>query len=339
MARRGQLLGHVTLTLELWAVLTLDRVSKRFPSGQLAVRELSLTVGDGETCILVGPSGCGKTTTLRMINRLVEPTGGRILLDGEDVTRMDPVHLRLRMGYVIQQVGLFPHMTVAGNVATVPNLLGWDRDRTRRRVDELLELVGLDPEQYARRYPHQLSGGQRQRVGVARALGADPPVLLMDEPFGAIDRVTRDRLQNEFLRIQAQMRKVVVFVTHDIDEAVKMGDRIAILSQGGVLEQYDTPARVLAEPATPFVAEFLGPDRGQKRLSVVTIDPARLEPVAGNGAEAAVPATATLADALSIMLLHDTDRVRVDRDGSALGILTLHSLLETAASTQAGGSD
>ena len=311
-------------------MLTLDRVTKRYPNGQVAVHELSLTVGDGETCILVGPSGCGKTTTLRMINRLIEPTGGRILLDGEDVTRIDPVRLRLRMGYVIQQVGLFPHMTVADNVATVPNLLGWDRDRTRRRVAELLDLVGLDPARYARRYPHQLSGGQRQRVGVARALGADPPVLLMDEPFGAIDRVTRDRLQNEFLRIQAQMRKVVVFVTHDIDEAVKMGDRIAILKEGGVLEQYDTPARVLAAPATTFVADFLGPDRGQKRLSVVTIDPGRLEP-APPGTDAGVPADATLAEALSVMLLHDTDKVAVSRNGDVLGVLTLHSLLETAA--------
>jgi osmoprotectant transport system ATP-binding protein len=313
------------------AVLTLDRVSKRYPNGQVAVHDLTLTVGDGETCILVGPSGCGKTTTLRMVNRLIEPSGGRILLDGEDVTDLDPVRLRLRMGYVIQQVGLFPHMSVADNVATVPNLLGWDRDRTRRRVAELLDLVGLPPDRFARRYPHQLSGGQRQRVGVARALGADPPVLLMDEPFGAIDRVTRDRLQNEFLRIQAQMRKIVVFVTHDIDEAVKMGDRIAILKEGGVLQQYDTPARVLAEPATPFVAEFLGPDRGQKRLSVVHIDPGRLEKATMYRTDAQVPVDAMLADALSAMLLHDTDRVKVNRNGEIVGVLTLHSLLETAA--------
>ncbi|HXM54936.1 MAG TPA: ATP-binding cassette domain-containing protein [Candidatus Dormibacteraeota bacterium] len=312
-------------------MLTLDRVTKRYPNGQVAVHELSLTIGDGETCILVGPSGCGKTTTLRMINRLIEPTGGRILLDGADVTRIDPVHLRLRMGYVIQQVGLFPHMTVADNIATVPNLLGWDRARTRRRVAELLDLVGLDAARFAGRYPHQLSGGQRQRVGVARALGADPPVLLMDEPFGAIDRVNRDRLQNEFLRIQGQMRKIVVFVTHDIDEAVKMGDRIAILREGGVLEQYDTPARVLAEPATPFVAEFLGPDRGQKRLSVVHIDPGRLEKATLGGTDAEIAVDATLADALSAMLLHDTDRVRVNRNGTVLGVLTLHSLLQTAA--------
>ena len=312
-------------------MLTLDRVSKRYPNGLTAVHDLRLTVGDGETCILVGPSGCGKTTTLRMINRLIEPTGGRILLDGEDVTQIDPVHLRLRMGYVIQQVGLFPHMTVADNVAVVPRLVGWDRARVRRRVRELLELVGLDPAEFERRYPHQLSGGQRQRVGVARALGADPPVLLMDEPFGAIDRVTRDRLQNEFLAIQARIGKVVVFVTHDIDEAVKMGDRIAILKEGGVLQQYDTPARVLAQPATQFVADFLGPDRGQKRLSVVGIDPGRLEKATLYRTDAEVPVSATLADALSSMLLHDTDRVRVNRNGEVLGVLTLSSLLDMAA--------
>ena len=317
-------------------MLSLERVSKRYPNGQVAVHDLTLTVADGETCILVGPSGCGKTTTLRMINRLIEPTSGRILLDEQDVTRADPVKLRLQMGYVIQQVGLFPHMTVADNVATVPRLLGWDRDRVRRRVGELLDLVGLDAARFAERYPHQLSGGQQQRVGVARALGADPPVLLMDEPFGAIDRVTRDRLQNEFLRIQSQMRKIVIFVTHDIDEAVKMGDRIALLREGGVLEQYDTPARVLAHPATPFVADFLGPDRGQKRLSVVGIDPRRLEEAGRHQTEAEVPETASLADALSAMLLHDTDRVRVDRNGSVLGVLTLHSLLETATA-DAGG--
>ncbi len=311
-------------------MLSLEQVSKRYPNGQVAVHDLSLVVADGETCILVGPSGCGKTTTLRMINRLIEPTGGRILLDGRDVTRTDPVRLRLQMGYVIQQVGLFPHMTVGDNVATVPNLLGWDRERTRRRSAELLDLVGLDPSRYAKRYPHQLSGGQQQRVGVARALGADPPVLLMDEPFGAIDRVTRDRLQNEFLRIQDQMRKIVVFVTHDIDEAVKMGDRIAILREGGVLEQYDTPARVLAQPASDFVADFLGPDRGQKRLSVVHIGPGRLDKATRDHTDAEVPDTATLADALSAMLLHDTDRVRVARNGTVLGVLTLHSLLETA---------
>jgi osmoprotectant transport system ATP-binding protein len=319
-------------------MLALERVSKRYPNGQVAVRELSLEVRDGETCCLVGPSGSGKTTTLRMINRLIEPSSGRILLDGQDVTHIDPVGLRLRMGYVIQQVGLFPHMTVAENVATVPKLLGWDRRRVRRRVAELLDLVGLDAGSFAGRYPRQLSGGQQQRVGVARALGADPPVLLMDEPFGAIDRVTRERLQNEFVRIQRHMRKTVVFVTHDIDEAVKMADRIAILSDGGVLEQYDTPARTLGEPASEFVAGFLGPDRGQKRLSVVAIDPGRLHPPRQGGVGSAVelPADSSLADALSAMLLHDTDRVSVRRNGHLLGELTVSSLLETAVAHPGG---
>jgi osmoprotectant transport system ATP-binding protein len=222
-------------------------------------------------------------------------------------------------------------MTVADNVATVPNLLGWDGNRIKNRVTELLELVGLEPARFASRYPHQLSGGQRQRVGVARALGADPPVLLMDEPFGAIDRVTRDRLQNEFLDIQQRMRKIVVFVTHDIDEAVKMGDRIAILREGGILQQYDSPARILARPANDFVADFLGPDRGQKRLSVVRIDPARLEKTASADSLPSIPAEATLADALSAMILHDTDRLRVSRNGEVLGLITLPKLLEIAA--------
>jgi osmoprotectant transport system ATP-binding protein len=208
---------------------------------------------------------------MKMINRLIEPSDGRIYLEGEDVTHGDPVKLRRRIGYVIQQVGLFPHQTIADNVATVPKLLGWDRAKTRARVMELLELVGLDPAQFAARYPSELSGGQRQRVGVARALGADPPVLLMDEPFGAIDPITRDRLQSEFLRLQGELHKTIVFVTHDVEEAVRMGDRIAILRQGGVLEQYDTPAEVLGRPASPFVASFVGADRGLKRLSVTPI--------------------------------------------------------------------
>jgi osmoprotectant transport system ATP-binding protein len=257
-------------------MIRLDSVTKRF-GNQVAVRELSLEVGAGEVCMLVGPSGCGKTTTMKMINRLVEPSGGRIFLDGDDVTAVDPVQLRRRVGYVIQQVGLFPHQTVGENVATVPRLLGWDRTKRRARVDELLELVGLDPTEYRDRYPAQLSGGQRQRVGVARALGVDPPVLLMDEPFGAIDPITRERLQNEFLRLQREVRKTVVFVTHDIDEAVKLGDRIAILKQGGILEQYDTPAEILGNPANEFVADFVGSDRGLKRLTVTSIELADLE--------------------------------------------------------------
>jgi osmoprotectant transport system ATP-binding protein len=258
-------------------MIRLDSVSKRFPDGTNAVTELSLEVPEGEISVLVGPSGCGKTTTLKMVNRLIEPTSGRIYLDDEDVTGVDPVGLRRRIGYVIQQVGLFPHQTIAANVGTVPRLLGWSRDRVTTRVNELLELVGLDPTTYRRRYPTQLSGGQRQRVGVARALAADPPVLLMDEPFGAIDPVTRMRLQDEFLRLQETVRKTIVFVTHDIEEAVKMGDRIAILEIGGVLAQYDTPAEVLGNPASDFVADFVGADRALKRLKVTPIEVESLE--------------------------------------------------------------
>jgi osmoprotectant transport system ATP-binding protein len=258
-------------------MIRLESVSKRFPDGTVAVTSLSLEVPEGETCVLVGPSGCGKTTTLKMINRLIEPTGGRILLDGEDLTGVDPVALRRRIGYVIQQVGLFPHQTVAANVGTVPRLLGWSRMKVRDRVDELLTLVGLDPATYRGRYPAQLSGGQRQRAGVARALAADPPVLLMDEPFGAIDPVTRMRLQDEFLRLQDAVRKTIVFVTHDVEEAVKMGDRIAILEIGGILAQYDTPAEVLGNPASDFVADFVGADRALKRLKVTPIELDALE--------------------------------------------------------------
>jgi osmoprotectant transport system ATP-binding protein len=258
-------------------MIRLDGVSKKYEDGTVAVHELTLDVPEGETVVLVGPSGCGKSTTLKMVNRLIEPTSGRILLAGEDVTHVDPVKLRRRMGYVIQQTGLFPHQTVAANVATVPRLLGWDRKKVDARVHELLELVGLDPARYAKRYPHQLSGGQRQRIGVARALAADPPVLLMDEPFGAVDPIVRERLQAEFIRLQREVRKTVLFVTHDLDEAVRMGDRIAVFSEGGHLEQYDAPSRLLGAPATEFVAQFVGADRGLKRLSVTTIEEVSLE--------------------------------------------------------------
>ena len=251
------------------AMIRLEHLSKRYPGQrEAAVEDLSLDVLEGEIVVLVGPSGCGKTTTMKMINRIIEPTSGRIELDGEDVTEADPDQLRRRIGYVIQQIGLFPHMTIAANIATVPKLLGWDAPRIDARVDELLGTVGMDPAQYRDRYPKELSGGQRQRVGVARAMSADPQVMLMDEPFGAIDPITRDRLQNEFLRLQAQIRKTIVFVTHDIDEAIKMGDRIAILREGSEIAQYDTPEQILTAPADDFVADFIGSGAALKRLDL-----------------------------------------------------------------------
>jgi osmoprotectant transport system ATP-binding protein len=249
--------------------IRLEALTKRFPGQRTpAVEDLSLEIPEGEIVILVGPSGCGKTTTMKLINRLIEPTSGRIHLDDEDVTQVDPDQLRRRIGYVIQQIGLFPHQTIAQNIATVPKLLGWDRKRIAARVDELIATVGMDPDDYRDRYPKQLSGGQRQRIGVARAMSADPDVMLMDEPFGAIDPITRDRLQNEFLRLQAEIRKTIVFVTHDIDEAIKMGDRIAILREGSRIAQYDTPERILVEPADEFVADFIGRGASLKRLSL-----------------------------------------------------------------------
>jgi osmoprotectant transport system ATP-binding protein len=232
------------------------------------VNALSLEVPSGEICVLVGPSGCGKTTAMRMVNRMIDITDGDILLDGRSVKDRKPAELRREIGYAIQQIGLFPHLSVSGNIATVPRLLGWSKDRIRARVEELLELVGLDPGQTRDRFPAQLSGGQRQRVGVARALAVDPPLMLMDEPFGAIDPINRERLQNEFLRLQREIRKTIVFVTHDIDEAIKMGDRIAIMRQGGRLAQYAPPAELLMQPANAFVEDFVGADRALKRLAL-----------------------------------------------------------------------
>jgi osmoprotectant transport system ATP-binding protein len=263
------------------AIVAFEHVTKRYPGADApAVDDLSLEVPAGEICVLVGPSGCGKTTSMKMVNRLIEPTSGRITIGGDDVTRLPAVDLRRRIGYVIQQVGLFPHLTIGANVGVVPDLLRWDRRTARARADELLDLVGLPPADYRDRYPTELSGGERQRVGVARALAADPPVMLMDEPFGAVDPIRRERLQNEFLRLQQRVRKTIVFVTHDVDEAIKMGDRIAILQRGGILAQYDTPAAILANPATEFVERFVGADRGLKRLSLSRVrDLDLIEPV------------------------------------------------------------
>ena len=253
-------------------MIRLDGLGKRYPDGTVAVGDLDMEVGRGELVALVGPSGCGKSTTLRMVNRLVEPTSGRIVLDGDDVTDVSAVELRRRIGYVIQQVGLFPHLSVGDNVATVPRLLGWDKKRRRERTAEMLDLVGLPASTYAARYPHELSGGQQQRIGVARGLAADPDVLLMDEPFGAVDPIARDRLQGEFRRIQSELHKTVLFVTHDIDEAVRLADRIAVFSEGGRLEQLAEPAAVLGAPASSFVADFVGSDRGLRRLAVQPVE-------------------------------------------------------------------
>jgi osmoprotectant transport system ATP-binding protein len=300
------------------------------------VEALDLDVPRGAVVTLVGPSGCGKSTTLKMVNRLIEPTTGRIFLDGTDVTDADPVELRRGIGYVIQQVGLFPHQTIATNVATVPSLLGWSKDKARTRALELMDLVGLDPDVYADRFPHQLSGGQRQRVGVARALAADPPVLLMDEPFGAVDPVVRARLQDEFLRLQRELGKTVLLVTHDIDEAVKMGDKVAVFAAGGRLAQYDEPAAILGAPADDFVSEFVGGSRGLRRLSVTRIDPSYLEPMDGVSASAlagTVDVDATLEDVLALVMREDKEMVGVTEGAKFLGVLSpngVHRMLRAS---------
>jgi osmoprotectant transport system ATP-binding protein len=291
------------------SVVAFAHVTKRYGDGPPAVTDLSLEIGAGEVCVLVGPSGCGKTTTMKMVNRLVEPTSGRVTIDGQDVATLPPVELRRRIGYVIQQVGLFPHLTVGDNVAVVPRLLGWGTPRIRERVEELLELVGLDAARYRERYPAALSGGERQRVGVARAMAADPTVLLMDEPFGAVDPIRRERLQNEFLRLQARLRKTIVFVTHDVDEAIKMADRIAILQSGGVLAQYDAPDRLLAAPASDFVERFVGADRGLKRLSLARIGDLELDtPVTVTIGESLQATRGRLSDATGWALVLDARR-------------------------------
>jgi len=289
-------------------MIRLEGVTKRYPGqDRPAVEHIDLNIPDGEIVIFVGPSGCGKTTLMKMINRLIEPTSGRIFIQGEDVTRANPDELRRRIGYVIQQIGLFPHMTIGDNIATVPKMLGWDSARISKRIDELLELVGLDGPTFRSRYPKQLSGGQRQRVGVARALAVDPPVMLMDEPFGAIDPITRDRLQNEFLRLQADIRKTIVFVTHDIDEAIKMGDRIAILREGAQVAQYDTPQHILSAPADDFVADFVGAGASLKRLNLTRVRDVELTfwPTVAIGAERAEVLSALRASDKGAVLILD----------------------------------
>ncbi len=306
-------------------MIRLSGVGKTYPDGTVAVQELDLEIAQGELVVLVGPSGCGKSTTLKMINRLIEPTTGTIEIDGEDVTTKDPVQLRRGIGYVIQQIGLFPHQTILTNVMTVPLLYGESKATARKRAHELMELVGLDVQTYADRYPHQLSGGQRQRVGVARALAADPPVLLMDEPFGAVDPVVRIRLQDEFLRLQQELDKTVVFVTHDIDEAVRMGDRVAVFANGGRLAQYATPAQLLGHPADDFVADFVGSTRGLRRLTVTAIDPDHLEPLDGlstGDLAAAIDVDSTLEEALAVLLRDDRPVVGVKQGSQFVGVLT-----------------
>ncbi|MBA2253786.1 MAG: betaine/proline/choline family ABC transporter ATP-binding protein [Chloroflexi bacterium] len=311
------------------ATVEFRHVTKRYDPGQKgpgAVNDLSLTVPAGKICVLVGPSGCGKTTSLKMVNRLIEPTSGEILIDGRNILKEDPVELRRRIGYVIQQIGLFPHQTIGQNVAVVPALLGWDASRRRKRVDELLATVGLEPDRYRDRYPSQLSGGERQRVGVARALAADPPVMLMDEPFGAVDPIVRDRLQNEFLRLQGDLAKTILFVTHDIDEAIKIGDLVAVMRVGGVLAQFGTPEEILASPASDFVARFVGADRGLKRLALFRVRDLELTPAvtARVGDPASEARQRAAADPMPYLLLVDADRrpigwiaeTRIPRDGT-----------------------
>ncbi|ARE75340.1 ABC transporter ATP-binding protein [Streptomyces sp. NPDC059558] len=304
-------------------MIRFEHVTKRYPDGTTAVEDLSFEVAEGELVTLVGPSGCGKTTTMKMVNRLIDPTSGRILLNGEDIAAADPVELRRRIGYVIQQVGLFPHKTVLENTATVPQLIGTPKAQARARAAELLELVGLDPAVYGGRYPEQLSGGQRQRVGVARALAADPPVLLMDEPFGAVDPVVRERLQNEFLTLQRTVRKTILLVTHDLEEAIRLGDRIAVYGTG-TIEQFASPAAVLGAPATEYVASFVGADRGLKRLAVTAVEAADLASAEGGAPAVSVALGATLREALAALLQEDSGRIGVtDPDGGALvGVLT-----------------
>ena len=308
------------------ATIRLEEVRKEF-DGTIAVGRLTLDIPSGELVVLIGPSGCGKSTVLRMINRLIEPTSGRMFLGNEDITRADPVQLRRRIGYVIQNVGLFPHQTVRDNVATVPRLVGWAKARVNSRVDELLSLVGLHPDRFASRYPHELSGGQRQRIGVARALAADPAVLLMDEPFSAVDPIVRGALQDEFLRLQSTVGKTIVFVTHDVDEAVRLTDRIAVLSEGGKLEQYGTPAEILSKPANNFVADFVGSDRGIKRLAVTPIPDSGLKPVPpADDRFAVVSADGTLRDALAALLEGGTGWVGVERDGRVAEVMYLEDI-------------
>jgi osmoprotectant transport system ATP-binding protein len=314
-------------------MISLRSVTKRFPGATSdAVHELSIDVAEGEVVVLVGPSGCGKTTTMRMINRLLEPTSGTIVVEGTDVRKRDPVELRRGIGYVIQTIGLMPHRTVAQNIATVPELLGWETSRARERVEELATLLELRAELMAR-YPGELSGGQRQRVGVARALAADPPVMLMDEPFAAVDPVVRARLQDQFLEIQRRLRKTIVFVTHDVDEAVKMADRIALLNVGGILEQYAPPEEILRAPANAFVADFVGEERGLRRLGLIAIRDVEVEPGPAPADAPVVDDDGTLREALDALVTSGSNvAVVMDANGERRGVITLERISRELAS-------
>jgi osmoprotectant transport system ATP-binding protein len=319
-----------------------DSAKRGVPAGAAvpgAVNNLSLQVPAGSICVLVGPSGCGKTTSLKMVNRLIEPTSGQILLDGVDVMTEEVTALRRKIGYVIQQVGLFPHLTVGLNVAVVPALVGWSKERQRTRTDELLSLVGLDPARYRGRYPYELSGGERQRIGVARALAADPPLMLMDEPFAAVDPIVRERLQDEFLRLQKELAKTILFVTHDIDEAIKMGDFVAVMEEGGRLAQFGTPDEILAHPASDFVARFVGQDRGLKRLSLVTIADLDAEPLPARTGLPTFSSATKLRDALSVLLVADTrGGIALDADGQPRGFVTVDTIASALADDRFDGT-
>ena len=300
------------------------------------MKDLSFKIPPGEICVLIGPSGCGKTTALKMVNRLIPITSGHITIDGRSVSELPLTELRRGIGYVFQQIGLFPHMTIESNIGTVPRLLGWSKSRIRERAGELLELVGLDPSDL-KRYPGEFSGGQQQRIGVARAMAADPPIMLMDEPFGAVDPIARDRLQNDFLRLHRQLRKTIIFVTHDIDEALKMGDRIAIMRDGHLV-QYATADDLLASPADDFVATFVGEDRGLKRLRVRTLHDVQLDPPAAAPPDSPVVSHDTsLHNALSKMLTDAVDRVAVvDGEQQPVGSISLDAIARLIAPADSG---
>ena len=323
------------------ATIQLLDVTKRYP-GQVApaVDHITLEIAAGEIVVLVGPSGCGKTTTMKMMNRLIEPTSGQILIGGTDVLKLDADEHRRNVGYVIQQTGLFPHMRIAENIGLVPRMLGWSKRKTADRVEELLEVIGLPPGDYARRYPRELSGGEQQRVGVARALAADPPVMLMDEPFGATDPITRDRLQNEFLRLQRELGKTIVFVTHDFAEALKMGDRIAVLGPHSIIEQYDTPKAILAAPANDYVSSFIGSGGQLKRLGLMRLRDAELRPVPAHKHFPQITIEASLHDALDLMLESGQSKVLVAADesgeGEVFGAIRLDDLMAAIADEPAG---